>query len=361
MDTGVKSSATNSARREEILRQSLGFGRYFTDHMYTMRWSSAAGWHDGGVRPFAPFELSPAAHVFHYGQAIFEGQKAYPRPDGEICMFRPDANARRFAQSAERMAMAVMPEELYIEALNRLLDVERNWVPRGKDQSLYIRPLMIADEAMLGIRPSSSYQFAIILSPVGSYYENGFAPVRILVSKSDVRAARGGTGSAKAAGNYGASLRAIAEAKAAGCAQVLWLDAVERRFVEEVGAMNIVAVLGGTLVTPPLEGTILAGITRDSLLTLAADKGIPVEERRLDVSELLSAIETGHCSELFTCGTAAVVTSVSALHCDGKDYRLAHESGPLARMFFKDITDIQYGRAEDVHGWCRTVPRRSAR
>lgn len=358
MDTGAKPSATDSTRRDEILRGSLGFGRYFTDHMYTMRWTSGAGWHDGAVRPFGPFELSPAALVFHYGQAIFEGQKAYPRPNGDICMFRPDANARRFAQSAERMAMAVMPQELYIGALEQLLDVERDWVPRGTDQSLYIRPLMIADEAILGIRPSGSYLFSIMLSPVGSYYENGFAPVRILVSKSDVRAARGGTGSAKAAGNYGASLRAIAEAKAAGCAQVLWLDAVERRFVEEVGAMNIVAVIEDTLVTPPLEGTILAGVTRDSLLTLAAAKGIKVEERRIDVYELLTAIDSGRCSELFTCGTAAVVTAVSALLCDGKEHQLRHELGPFAQMFFKELTDIQYGRAEDVHGWCHVVPRR---
>lgn len=357
MSIGARDPATGAEQREAILRGPLSFGRFFTDHMYTMRWTTATGWSDGTIRPFGPFQMSPASSVFHYGQAIFEGQKAYLRPDGELCTFRPTMNARRFGQSAHRMAMPPMPEDVYVRAMDQLLDIERDWVPRGKDQSLYIRPLMIADDPILGIQPSSSYQFAIILSPVGSYFENGFQPVRILVSKTDARAARGGTGSAKAAGNYGASLRALAEARTAGCAQVLWLDAAERRYIEEVGAMNIVAIMGDTLVTPPLEGTILPGVTRDSLLTLARDKGIAVEEKRIDISGLLSAIETGRCSELFTCGTAAVVTSVGALIADGKEYRVKNQSGPIAQMLFKELTDIQYGRGKDVYAWCHIVPR----
>lgn len=349
------------ARVSDVLGRELGFGKYFTDRMFTARYVEGKGWHDAKVGPFTDFHLSPAAAVLHYGQAIFEGQKAYRQSDGAIAMFRPLANAHRFAQSAQRLVMPVVPDELYLAALDRLVDSERAWVPTGHMQSLYIRPFMVATEPLQGVRPAKEYLFAIILSPVGAYYAKGFQPVKIFVSRELVRAARGGTGAAKAAGNYAGSLLAGTKANEAGCDQVLWLDAAERRYVEEIGAMNVMFVIDDKLVTAPLEGSILPGITRDTVLTLAREKGLAVEERRLAIDEVVAAIEAGRCTEAFGCGTAAVITAIGSFRIDDREYTLPKAPGPVAENMFQTITDIQWGRAPDPHEWMHTVPTRGGR
>jgi branched-chain amino acid aminotransferase len=297
----------------------------------------------------------------HYGQAIFEGQKAYRRADGEIALFRPEQNARRFQRSARRMAMPPVPEELYLEAVETLVDLERDWVPGGEMQSLYIRPYMIATEPLQGVRAAKEYLFAVILSPVGAYYASGFKPVDILVSENYVRAAEGGTGEAKAAGNYAASLLAAREAREQECAQVLWLDAKERRYVEEIGAMNVMFVIDGALVTPPLNGTVLPGVTRNCVLEIARNEDLPVEERRLAIDDLTAAIGDGRCQEAFGCGTAAVITAIRSFHYRGKKYGIRDEPGPVSQKMFQTITDIQWGRAPDAYGWARVISRTAER
>lgn len=348
---------TDDARRREVLASELGFGNYFADRMFTVRWDQGQGWHDAKVGPHANFSLDPAAAVFHYGQAIFEGQKAYAREDGEILLFRPEMNHQRFNRSASRLCMPEVPEDLYLSGLNALIDAERDWVPRGEMQSLYVRPFMIATEPLQGVRPANQYLFAIITSPVGAYYASGFRPVKIHVSEDFVRAAEGGTGSAKAAGNYAASLLAGQRAQEAGCQQVLWLDAAQRRFVEEIGAMNVFFVIDGKLITPPLGGSILPGVTRDTVLTLAADKGLAIEQRRIAIDEVTTAIEKGSCTEAFGCGTAAVITAISGFVHGGREFHISDEVGPVARQMFETITGIQWGRLEDPHGWVRVVPK----
>jgi branched-chain amino acid aminotransferase len=358
LEIGVDHAFTPSpSRREDILKRELGFGKYFTDRMFTVRWDTQRGWHRPLVGPFEDFRLSPAAAVLHYGQAIFEGQKAFYRADGEIGLFRPAMNASRIRESARRLVMPEVPEGLFVRGLETLLDLERAWVPRGELQSLYIRPFCVATEPMLGVRAAAEYLFAIILSPVGAYYATGFTPVDILVSEDLARAAVGGTGAVKAAGNYGASLLAGRRAKDSGCAQVLWLDAAEHRYIEEIGAMNVMFVLDGTLVTPALSGSILPGVTRDSILSLARAEGLPVEERRLSIDEVVSAIENNRCSESFGCGTAAVVTAIGSFLYRGKSYRLPSAPGPIAQRMFQTITDLQWGRRPDTHGWIHIVPR----
>jgi branched-chain amino acid aminotransferase len=253
--------------------------------------------------------------------------------------------------------MPPVPEDLYLEAIETLVDLERDWVPGGEMQSLYIRPFMIATEPLQGVRPAKKYLFAIILSPVGAYYSSGFNPVNILVSEDYVRAAEGGTGEAKAAGNYGASLIAAQEAREKGCAQVLWLDAKERRYIEEIGSMNVMFVIDGTLVTSPLTGTVLPGVTRKSVLEIARDRGIPVEERRLSIDELIGAIDERRCEESFGCGTAAVISAIRSFQYHGKEYCIGDEPGPICRTMLKTITDIQWGRGPDPYGWAHVVRR----
>ncbi|TPV92362.1 MAG: branched-chain amino acid aminotransferase [Myxococcales bacterium FL481] len=348
----------NASHVADVLSRELGFGRYFTDHMFTARWSQEKGWHNAKISAFEDLHLSPAAAVLHYGQALFEGQKAYRQVDDEIAMFRPRMNARRFNQSAQRLVMPTVPEELYLAALERLIDVERDWVPSGAMQSLYVRPFMIATEPLQGVRPANEYLFAIILSPVGAYYSQGFEPVKIFVSRELVRAAPGGTGAAKAAGNYAGSLLAGAQAQAAGCEQVLWLDAVERRYVEEIGAMNVVFVIDGELVTPPLGGSILPGVTRDTVLTVARDRGLTVREAPVALDDLLDAITTKRCTEAFGCGTAAVISAIRSFHVDDREVALTEAPGRIAEQMFRTITDIQWGRGEDPHRWRHMIPRR---
>lgn len=357
MEISIDPFTRDPEQLAQTLAKPLGFGNYFADRLFRCDYSKDRGWHSAKITPFAPFAMSPAAAVFHYGQAVFEGMKAYRRQDGEILLFRPEQNAQRMAASCQRMAMPAFPEEDFLQALNALVDAERDWVPGGQDQSLYIRPFMIASEPLQGVRPSHEYIFSIFLSPVGAYYADGFNPVRIFVTEKHVRAVKGGTGEAKAAGNYAASLLAAQDAQEAGCEQVLWLDAKERRYVEEIGAMNVIFVINGKLVTPPLAGSVLPGITRKTILSLAAEEGLDVEERPIAIDEVLAAISAGHCTEAFGCGTAAVITALGELVYRSETYKLPQSPGPLAQRFFKKITDLQWGREEDPRGWSRVVPR----
>jgi branched-chain amino acid aminotransferase len=332
-----------------------GFGRIFTDHMAIVRYSQPEGWHDARVESRANFPLDPASAVLHYAQEIFEGLKAYKRDDGGVNLFRPDANARRFWNSAERMAMAPLPEPVFIEAAEQLVRIDRDWIPGG-DGSLYLRPFMVASEIFLGVKPSAEYIFAVIASPVGSYFKGGPAPVSIWVSENYTRAAIGGTGAVKCGGNYAASLRAQAEAIDHGCDQVVFLDAVERRYIEELGGMNIFFVFDdGSLLTPPL-GTILPGITRDSIIALARDAGRPVREETYTIEQWRSDAASGKLKEAFACGTAAVISPIGQVRSATGDFVInGGAAGPVAMGLRKQLVDIQYGRAADPHGWIKQV------
>jgi branched-chain amino acid aminotransferase len=331
-----------------------GFGRVFTDHMSIVRYSQANGWHDARVESRANFPLDPAAAVLHYAQEIFEGLKAYKRDNG-VNLFRPDANARRFRDSAERMAMAPLSEAVFIEAVEQLVRIDSAWIPGGEG-SLYLRPFMIASEVFLGVKPSAEYIFAVIASPVGSYFKGGPAPVSIWVSENYTRAAIGGTGAVKCGGNYAASLRAQAEAIEHGCDQVVFLDAVERRYVEELGGMNIFFVFDdGSLSTPAL-GTILPGITRDSIIALARDAGTPVREEAYTIEQWRKDAASGRLKEAFACGTAAVISPIGKVCSTSDDFLISGgAAGPVAMGFRKQLVDIQYGRATDPHDWIRKV------
>jgi branched-chain amino acid aminotransferase len=343
-------------RRAEILANP-GFGKYFTDHMVTMHWNAEQGWHDAAVSPRSPLTLDPAAMVLHYGQAIFEGLKAYRQPDGSIASFRPDANAARFRASAQRMAMPELPAELFLASLRELVALDVDWVPEaGSEESLYLRPIMIATEAGLGVRPSSRYLYMLIASPSGTFFPGGVKPVSVWLSTEYVRACPGGTGAAKFAGNYAASLVAQAQAAAKGCDQVVWLDAVERRWVEEMGGMNLYFVFGegehAHLVTPELTGALLPGITRDSLLTLGRELGHTVEERRISTEEWEKKVGTGEISEVFACGTAAVITPVGWVKHTGGEFTVGSgEPGPVSLRLRNALTSIQRGAVPDTHGW----------
>lgn len=334
----------------------LPFGRNFTDHMFTMEYGPASGWCRPRIKPYGPLALDPAANVLHYSQEVFEGQKAYRSPRGDILMFRPLENARRLNRSLRRMCMPEIPESDFLQAECELLKVEGRWVPGVKGASLYVRPAVIGTEAALGVKPSSEYLFFIVLSPVGPYFKEGFNPVSLWVSDSFSRAGSGGTGEAKTGGNYAGSLLATLEATQKGYSQVLWLDAAEHRFVEEVGAMNIFFVIGGRLVTPALGGTILHGITRRSVLELAPELGIPVEERRIEIDEIVAGIRSGQVSEVFGAGTAAVISPVGRIGYRGEEFVVnGNRTGPWANRFFDTLTGIQYGELEDRHGWVHVV------
>ena len=332
-----------------------GFGRVFTDHMSIVRYNQAEGWHDARVESRANFPLDPAAAVLHYAQEIFEGLKAYKRDDGGVSLFRPDANARRFWNSADRMAMAQVPEPVFIEAVEQLVRIDRAWIPGGEG-SLYLRPFMIASEIFLGVKPSAEYIFAVIASPVGSYFKGGPAPVSIWVSENYTRAAIGGTGAVKCGGNYAASLRAQAEAIEHGCDQVVFLDAVERRYIEELGGMNVFFVFDdGSLLTPPL-GTILPGITRDSIIALARDAGMPVREDLYSIEQWRADAASGKLKEAFACGTAAVISPIGTVRSASGDFQISGgAAGPVAMGMRKKLVDIQYGRAPDPHNWITKV------
>ena len=337
-------------------QDKLGFGIHFSDHMFVMDYEDGKGWHSSRIIPYQDFTLDPAAVALHYGQAIFEGLKAYRCADGNIRLFRAMDNMRRLNRSAWRMCMPQVDEQAMLDAIKELVKIEKRWVPEAKGTSLYIRPFMIATEAFLGVRPAKEYILSVILSPVGAYYAEGFNPVKIYVTDKFVRAARGGVGEAKTAGNYAASLMASEEAKELGFTQVLWLDAAERRYIEEVGTMNIFFVIGDTLVTPALSGSILPGITRDSVLKLADSWGIKTEERPITIDEVIEAASSGNLKECFGSGTAAVISPVGSLYYKGQDYPInGGETGELAHRLFDELTAIQYGEKEEPFGWVEVL------
>ncbi|GAB2557996.1 branched-chain amino acid aminotransferase [Nocardia heshunensis] len=346
-------------RRQEILAEP-GFGRFFTDHMVSMDYVDGQ-WTNGRVEPYAPLSMDPATMVFHYGQAIFEGLKAYRQADGSIATFRVDANAARFQRSAARMAMAQLPEELFIESIRQLLEVDADWVPAaGGEDALYLRPFMFSTEVGLGVKPAAAYKYLLLGGPAGAYFPRGLKPVKVWLSTEFVRAAPGGTGEAKVAGNYAASLLAQQQASEKGCDQVVWLDACEHRYVEEMGTNNLFFVFGSgsdaRLVTPELSGSLLPGITRDSLITLAADAGYKVEERKISVDEWRKGVETGEITEVFGCGTAAVVIPVGSVRsADGEFTIGTGEPGEVTMALRDTLTGIQRGTFGDNHGWLRTL------
>ena len=354
-DTGLKPlefavtknlTAKNAAQRDEIL-VNPGFGVHFTDHMVDICWSVNGGWHRPRVQPYGPITLDPAAAVLHYGQEIFEGIKAYRHADGSIHTFRPDQNGRRLQRSARRLALPELPVTYFIQSLREIIAVDGAWVPSGEDQSLYLRPFMFAKEAFLGVRPAHKVNYYVIASPAGAYFKGGVQPVSIWLSEDYARAGRGGTGAAKTGGNYAASLLPQSEAYENECDQVVFLD--QDRNVEELGGMNVVFVYkDGTIVTPQ-SPSILEGITRDSILQLAMDRGHKVEGRAVSLDEWRSGVASGDIVEVFACGTAAVVTPIGALK--GKDFYDEQPIGTLALELRKELTDIQYGRIPDKHGW----------
>jgi branched-chain amino acid aminotransferase len=352
---------TSADRLAEILA-APGFGKYFTDHMVLIDWDADRGWHDERVVPYAPFTLDPATMLFHYGQEIFEGLKAYQQPDGSVAAFRPEANAARFARSAHRIALPELPEQLFIDSLAELVAADRAWVPTAPDTSLYLRPFMFASEVALGVHPAKKVTYCLIASPAGIYFSHGATGVTVWLSTEYVRAAPGGTGEAKTGGNYAASLLAQAEAAQRGCDQVVWLDAVERRWVEEMGTNNLCFVYGtedaGTveIVTPALNGSLLPGITRDSLITLARDLGYTATERRVSTDEWGKAVDAGEMTEVFGCGTAAVVTPVAAVRsADGEFTIGGGQPGPVTLKLREALVAIQQGAAPDPHGWRHTL------
>ncbi len=338
--------------REQVLA-APGFGKHFTDHMAILTWSQDHGWHDAEVRPYGPLLLDPSAAVLHYAQEIFEGLKAYRHADGSVWAFRPEANAARFARSAARLALPQLPAEDFLAAIRTLVAADVEWVPSGGETSLYLRPFMFASEAFLGVRPATEVTFCVIASPAGPYFTGGLKPVSIWLSQDYTRAAPGGTGAAKCGGNYAASLAAQLEATAHGCDQVCFLVAVERRWVEELGGMNLYFVLDdASIVTPELTGTILEGVTRSSILTLAADLGHEVSERRVSIQEWREGARSGRITEVFACGTAAVVTPVGRLaSADGEVTTGDGSAGPVTTAIRQALLDVQYGRTPDTHGW----------
>ncbi len=330
----------------------LGFGQLFSDHMFNMDYSPEQGWHNARIEPYAPIVMDPATMVLHYGQAIFEGLKAYRTSNRKIQLFRPERNMSRLNHSARLVCIPEVDEAFLLYALKELIAIDKEWVPRAPETSLYIRPTVVATDPYLGVRPSYTYRLFIILSPVGAYYPEGFNPVKIWVTDKYVRTAPGGVGEAKTPANYAASLYGAEVAKDLGYTQVLWLDAIEHRYIEEVGTMNILFVINGTLVTPPLSGSILPGITRDSVLTLAREWDISVQERPITIDEVMTAHKDGFLQEIFGSGTAAVISPVSHLAWRDNVVMVGDgKVGPVAQKFYDAITDIQYGRAEDPFGW----------
>lgn len=355
---------TPPERIAEVLANP-GFGRYFTDHMVVVDWTEDAGWHDARLVPYAPIPMDPATSVLHYGQAIFEGLKAYRQPDGSVATFRPEKNAERIRSSARRIAMPEIPEDLFLESLSQLVEADRDWVPAaGGEEALYLRPFIISTEVGLGVQPAASYSYYVIASPAGAYFKGGVTPVSVWLSTEYVRAAPGGTGAAKFAGNYAASLAAQAYAEKQGCDQVVWLDAANHSNVEEMGGMNLAFIMRGQdggpaeLVTPELSGSLLPGVTRDSLLQLAEDEGLKVTERRFTVDEWRSAAASGEMTEAFACGTAAVITPVGTVKDRTGEFQInGGVPGEITMRLRERLTGIQRGTGEDSHSWNHTLVR----
>lgn len=358
--TVEKNSNPRSDEERAKILSNPGFGNQFTDHMVRIDWDSEQGWHDPRVIPYGPLTVNPSLSVLHYGQAIFEGLKAYRHPDGSIVTFRPEENARRFQRSANRIAMPELPEELFLESLRQLVKADAAWVPpAGGEESLYLRPMMYSTEEGLGVHPSSSYTYMLIASPAGAYFSGGIKPVTVWISHEYVRACPGGTGAAKFAGNYAASLAAQEQASEKGCDQVVWLDAIERTYIEEMGGMNLAFVYkddtaeaGTRLVTPALSGSLLAGITRDSLLQSAKDLGMNVEEKRISVADWENDAASGKMIETFACGTAAVITPVGFVKSADGEFDVNNgETGEWTMKLRNYLTGIQHGDVADTHNW----------
>ena len=352
MEIKVTRVAPEKMKAKPTDESKLGFGKIFADHFFTMKYHNERGWHDAAIEPYRMLSLEPTAMCLHYGQEIFEGMKAYRGRDGSIYLFRPEDNFKRMNISAERLCMAEVDITFAMEALKKLVILERDWIPHGRGTSLYIRPTMIATESCLGVHPSSEYLFYIIVGPVGAYYPQGFNPTKIYVSNEYIRSVRGGVGYCKAAGNYAASLYASELASELGYTQVLWLDAIERKYVEEVGTSNIFFVIGDDLITPPLMGSILSGITRDSIIQITRSWGINVLERQLSINDIIAASADGSLKEVFASGTAAIVSPVGQIYYKGKEYVINDgKTGPLTEKLYNDILQIQYGEKDDPFGW----------
>ncbi len=348
--THANPSPISAAKRDEILA-APGFGKHFSDHMASATWTQEKGWHDAQILPYGPITMNPASAVLHYAQEIFEGMKAYRHADGSIWTFRPKSNSARMNKSAARLAMPAVPEEMFINSIKALVSADKAWVPGGGEVSMYLRPFMFGSEVFLGVRPSAEYKYMVIASPVGAYFAGGIKPIRIWLSTTFARAASGGTGAAKCGGNYASGLLPQMEAAENGCDQVCFVDARERKWVEELGGMNLWFVRrDGTLVTPELRGTILEGVTRNSLLQLAKDLGMATEERPVSVEEWKEGLYNGSIQEVFACGTAAVITPIGRLVWDAGEIG-PNAIGPVTLKLRNALLDIQYGRAEDKHGW----------
>ena len=331
---------------------TLGFGKIFTDHMFMMDWTEGQGWHDARIVPFAPIPIHPASTVLHYGSEIFEGLKAYRRADGGVQLFRPIENIRRMNNSAERMCLPQIPEDMALEALTEFVKLEQDWTPSAPGTSLYLRPFMFGNDESLGVHAVHNATYVIIASPVGSYYKEGINPVKIMIETEDVRAVRGGTGEAKCGGNYAASNRAGKRAEEKGYSQVLWLDGVHRKYIEEVGAMNVMFKIKGEIVTPALSGSILPGITRKSIIEVLKGKGYTVSERLLSIDELKEAMANGTLEEAWGCGTAAVVSPIGELAYNGEKYPVnGGQIGEVTQMLYDTLTGIQWGKIDDPYGW----------
>lgn len=346
---------TDNSKISEIDFENLQFGRVFSDHMAELHYKNGA-WQSAEIKPYGPISFEPSMMALHYGQAVFEGMKAYFSGGTEVNLFRPYDHARRFNNSARRLSMPEIDENVFVDVLEELLKLDFVWVPKQKGHALYIRPVMFASEEYLAAKVSAEYKLFIITSPVGAYYSEGFNPVKLTTTSDYVRAVKGGTGEAKAAGNYGGSFLPAKKAQDDGFTQVLWLDAIEHKYVEEVGTMNIFFLIDGTLVTPKLGGTVLPGITRRSVITLAEEWNIPVEERRVSIDELFAAHEKNKLEEVFGAGTAAVISPVGLIHHNGNSITLDQDKiGPFAKKMYDHITGIQYGIIDDNHGWAHPV------
>ncbi|UBU11928.1 branched-chain amino acid aminotransferase [Nonomuraea gerenzanensis] len=355
-DVQLSDHARTAAEREQVLANP-GFGQTFTDHMISIDYTEGEGWHDARLMPYGPLSLDPATSVFHYAQELFEGLKAYRQISGSIVTFRPYANAGRFNRSAARMAMPELPEETFVESLELLVQTDKEWVPTTEGHSLYLRPFMIATQAGLGVNyPSKTYKYMVIASPAASYFTGGIKPVSVWLSTEYTRAAPGGTGFAKCGGNYAAAFVAQRQAVENGCDQVVWLDAQEHRYVEEMGGMNLFFVFGDKLVTPSLTGTLLPGITRESILELAGDLGLETEERLITVDEWQQASASGDLTEVFACGTAAVVTPVGTVKGADRSWTVADGTpGPVTMRVREELVGIQYGARPDTHDWIHKI------
>jgi branched-chain amino acid aminotransferase len=362
MTLDITTSASESPRSEAEVSEILvnpGFGTHFTDHMFTVEWTQEKGWHDARITPYGPLSMDPASAVLHYAQETFEGMKAYRHEDGSIWSFRPYENAKRMARSSHRLAFPVLDPEDFVQAVDALVAVDQRWVPEGTgEKSLYIRPFMIASEVFLGVRPAQHVTFMVIASPAGAYFKGGIKPLTLWLTEEYTRAGRGGMGAAKTGGNYASSLVAQQEATAHGCDQVVFLDVAEGKYVEELGGMNMYFVYADGHIVTPETGTILEGITRSAIIDLAQKRGHSVEERKISIDEWREGVASGEITEVFACGTAAVVTPVGTLRWDGGEVAGSTEAGPLTLEIRQALVDIQYGRADDSFGWMHRITER---